>query len=209
MYYVVDVITLFDREDYRQSWGSFANRLQQCPGFWRAELFEKDQDIRSAYYDFLVVYSFEDSLAYEWALAHKLLPTSVQNQKVERFTGQLEIQLEDLQESKPGHTWLINPFEISEAQIPDVLDMWDKAKDVMVSKPGFISARLFRTDSAEGRFGLVNVAHWASAGEFLAVLDSRAYDSHREKSMNYKLHPSLCTQVDVVYKQDLPLVANG
>ena len=110
----------------------------------------------------------------------------------------LEIQLGELNEELGESIWLVNPFEIGQAEVPEVLEMWNKAKDYMAAKPGFINARLFRADTIQARYGLLNVSQWQNADLFMEALNSKNYDTHREQSKNYNMHPSLCTRVDYI-----------
>ncbi|QQD74037.1 antibiotic biosynthesis monooxygenase family protein [Acidithiobacillus ferrivorans] len=199
MPYAIDVITTSDRANLVSAWCHAMEDLAHCPGFVTAELFEMKRDIRNAHYDFVGVIEGDATVCESDApIAEPALHT------VERTLCRLEIRLDGTSDHCDGHSWMVNPFEITNAQIPEVLDMWDKAKDHMVAKEGFINARLFRARSETARYGLINVAHWRSAEFFMAALDDKAYVRHRERSMNYSLHPSLCSRVAAVFTTDVP-----
>ncbi|WP_437895465.1 antibiotic biosynthesis monooxygenase family protein [Sorangium sp. So ce124] len=151
------------------------------------------EPIRDVNYTLLSVYAFDSDDVDEAALRAGLTSDAAAG-AVEGTKCRLGIMLSELTQTLPGHAWLINPFEISEVQIPGVLEMWDKAKDHMASHPGFLNARLFRSAAPSTRYGLFNVSQWRSAEDFKESLRDKAYDRHREKSMTYRLHPSLCTQ---------------
>jgi heme-degrading monooxygenase HmoA len=198
MDYVIDVILSKDKPGFVDFWHDQASHLREQAGFSSGELFALQRDIRNAHYDFLAVYAWQRIDDYQHAFAAGLMPTAIEKQTIERTNCRLEIQLSELADTAEGNIWLINPFEITEAQIPEVLNMWDKAKDHMVAKQGFINARLFRANHPSYRYGLVNVAQWQSTDLFMQALDDKAYDRHREKSMNYSLHPSLCSRIGLV-----------
>jgi heme-degrading monooxygenase HmoA len=199
MEYVIDVIASQDQPGFVDFWHDQAGQLREQLGFVSGELFALQRNIRDAHYTFVAVYAWRGIDDYQAVLAAGLMPTAVRKQDIKRTNCHLAIQLSELADMAEGHIWLINPFEITEAQIPDVLDMWDKAKDHMVAKQGFINARLFKTNQPSARYGLVNVSQWQSADLFMQALDDKAYDRHRERSMNYTLHPSLCARIGLVH----------
>ncbi len=198
MDYVIDVVTCAERARFRATWRSRAEALAEQSGFRSAELFEMQRDVRDACYDFVAVYGWRANAAAVRSDGERGTEPSAPGVSIERTRCRLELQLADLVEPEEGHVWLVNPFEITQEQIPDVLDMWDKAKDHMIAKPGFVNARLFRASEALFRFGLINVAQWRSAEFFLQALNDRAYDRHRERSLQYRLHSSLCTRVGLM-----------
>ncbi|ALJ38868.1 MULTISPECIES: antibiotic biosynthesis monooxygenase family protein [Azospirillum] len=198
MDHIIDVVTCADRVRFRALWRSYAGALANRTGFRSAELFEMQRDVRDACYDFVAVYGWRAGAVAVHSEGERDAGPSAPGVSIERALYRLELQLADLADPEEGHVWLVNPFEITEEQIPDVLDMWDKAKDHMIAKPGFVNARLFRTGQAPFRFGLVNVAQWRSADFFLRALNDKAYDSHRERSLQYRLHSSLCTRAGLI-----------
>ncbi|MEV0318910.1 antibiotic biosynthesis monooxygenase family protein [Streptomyces sp. NPDC050658] len=56
----------------------------------------------------------------------------------------------------------INIFEIAEEDVPAFAEKWEERAAIMSKKPGFIDTKLHRARAADGRFQLVNVAHWES-----------------------------------------------
>ena len=193
MSYIIDIITGGHRATSIKSCEAAVRRLRNTDGFESCAIFTLERNLRDAHYDHLVVYTFHNGHDRQRAAGSGLLPPVDSDSPIERTFCKLENRLGELREQAAGDIWLINPFEITDAEIPGVLDMWDKAKDHMIAKPGFISARLFRVENRSSRYGLVNVAHWRSADLFMQALNDKAYDVHRAKSQNYKLHPSLCT----------------
>lgn len=111
-----------------------------------------------------------------------------------RVICELEISIGNFERTDRNDVFLVNPFEISQAQVPEVLDMWHKAKGHMIENEGFVNARLFCSSRLKDRYGLVNISQWTSAEKFKQALGDKAYDKHRERSLNYKLHPSLCVR---------------
>ncbi len=71
---------------------------------------------------------------------------------------------------------LINPFEVP-AHVPDeqFLAGWERAADVLRSRPGFIGSRLHRSLSADARFRFVNIAEWESPQHFQAAVTDSAF----------------------------------
>jgi len=198
MYFVIDVICAVDRPRVIQFWKKHLQTLTGCNGFVAAEFFLRQQDLRNADYDFLLLYQWRDAEACRQALWQGAMPAQVPGQQIERAYYEIAIELAKAQAADEHSSWLINPFEITVEQMPDVLDMWDKAKDHMQAKAGFQHARLLRATHANARYGLVNVAQWQSAEHFIAALDDKAYDRHKQRSLQYQLHPSLCKRLAFV-----------
>ena len=57
----------------------------------------------------------------------------------------------------------INVFEIPADQAPGFIEGWAERARIMSTKRGFRDSMLHRALSPEGRFQLINVAHWDSA----------------------------------------------
>jgi heme oxygenase (mycobilin-producing) len=62
-----------------------------------------------------------------------------------------------------GPVTLINVFEIPAEQVDAFIEGWAERARIMTTRPGFRDTLLHRALSPEGRFQLVNVAHWDSA----------------------------------------------
>ena len=76
---------------------------------------------------------------------------------------------------------LINPFEVP-AHVPEdqFLAGWERAADLLKSRPGFIGSRLHRSLSPDARFRFVNVAEWKTAADFQAALNHPVFVALRE-----------------------------
>ncbi|WP_438042331.1 antibiotic biosynthesis monooxygenase family protein [Sorangium sp. So ce128] len=197
MIYWIDVVDAVAAPSYAERWQDHALALRKRCGLRTAELFHVFEPIRDVNYTLLSVYAFDDTDVGEAALGG-VSPRGASAGLVQGTRCRLGVMLSELSRGLPGHAWLINPFEISEADIPDVLAMWDRAKDHMAAHPGFLNARLFRSAAPSARYRLFNVSQWRSAEDFKESLRDRAYDRHRERSMTYRLHPSLCAQVQSI-----------
>ena len=71
---------------------------------------------------------------------------------------------------------LINPFEVP-ADVPDeqFLAGWQRAADLLKSRPGFLGSRLHRALSPDARFRFINVAEWESPQHFQAAVSDPAF----------------------------------
>jgi heme oxygenase (mycobilin-producing) len=71
---------------------------------------------------------------------------------------------------------LINPFEVP-AEVPEeqFLAGWERAAEVLRSRPGFIGSRLHRSLSPDARFRFINVAEWESPQHFQAAVADPAF----------------------------------
>lgn len=165
------------------------SHMRSPDGAERFESFELSEAIRDTNYRAISLSTFGNK---DRALDFSAGKTT----SADRVLCDLEIAIGDLDAPSRGQVFLVNPFEISQEQIPDVLEMWHAAKHHMIAHKGFVNARLFRSRSSQDRYGLLNVAQWSSSDAFKQALGDKAYDSHRERSLNYKLHPSLCIRLD-------------
>ena len=70
---------------------------------------------------------------------------------------------------------LINPFEAGPGREAECLAMWNRAADLLRTKPGFRSTALHESMSPEARFRYVNVAVWESPQAFQAAVSDPAF----------------------------------
>ena len=70
---------------------------------------------------------------------------------------------------------LINPFEVPDGKDDEFLAGWSAAAEYMSSRPGFVRMRLHRALSQDAAFRFVNVAEWASPGDFQAAVTSEEF----------------------------------
>ena len=189
MNYLIEIVR--SNAQFKDYWLARADDLNAMSAGIVMELYSFNEDIRNADYSHLSILKFDSPEQRADFLFH---PTRLLEQKFEtdRVECDLDIEIGLLSDAASGHVFLINPFEIQQEDIPAVLDMWHKAKGHMIAHEGFINARLFRSSDPSAKYGLVNVAHWRSSKSFKDAFNDQAYDSHRERSLNYKLHPSLC-----------------
>lgn len=196
MNYVIDVIKTYNNYELLSVWLKYSNEISYSQGFFSAELFKMNKEIRDANYDFLSIISLEGNISITAALFEEIY----QLNSIERTICHLELNVDGSSSDNKSHVWLVNPFEITQEQTQEVLDMWDKAKSQLLLKKGFINARLFRSDYKNAKYPLINVACWESAELFLSAINNKDYDQHRERSMGYQLHASLCTRVSFLFK---------
>jgi heme-degrading monooxygenase HmoA len=70
-----------------------------------------------------------------------------------------------------GDVVFINCFEVPAGREQAFMELWSQIDAYMLGKPGFRWRRLHRAISDDTRLRYVNVAGWASAGEFDAAHD--------------------------------------
>ena len=97
------------------------------------------------------------------------------------------INLADLDESTPylgqlsqtaGPVTIINTFVAPEGKTDEALAAWKDDSEYMKSKPGFISAQLFR--GVGGSRVFTNVAVWESTERLLAAFATPEFARHME-----------------------------
>jgi heme-degrading monooxygenase HmoA len=72
-------------------------------------------------------------------------------------------------DAKQSPVVLVNLFQVSEADMPAVLDAWSADASWMKRRPGFISTQLHR--GIAGSTVLMNYAVWESVAHFRAAFD--------------------------------------
>lgn len=70
---------------------------------------------------------------------------------------------------------LINLFEVSPEADDDFLEAWERSREVMRSRPGYLGTRLHRSLSPEADFRFVNIAPWESPEVFQAAIGEPAF----------------------------------
>ncbi|KZN63893.1 antibiotic biosynthesis monooxygenase family protein [Pseudoalteromonas luteoviolacea] len=186
MNYIIDIYTTDDKHKLYQCLSSNLPDSDELS----IEIYTKFKEVKDAFYDVLVVYK---------GLEIKQSVENISNNidqnlysAHERIACRIAIELGQLQDTLESGCWLINPFEITTQQVPDVIDMWNKAKDDLIHKPGFVHARLFQALTPHPKYNLINVAHWVSEHTFTSAIEADSYSTHRQRSLQYKLHPALC-----------------
>jgi|GEM_PF-406363 len=61
---------------------------------------------------------------------------------------------------------LINVFEVPAGKLDETVAMWERARDFLQTRPGYISTALHRSILPDARFQLVNIALWQDAESF-------------------------------------------
>jgi heme-degrading monooxygenase HmoA len=66
---------------------------------------------------------------------------------------------------------LVNCFEVPAGREDEFLRLWQQVNNYMRRKQGYLSHKLHRSLSLEARYRFVNIAQWASIGDFNAAHD--------------------------------------
>lgn len=109
---------------------------------------------------------------------------------------------------------LINVFEIPTEQVATFIEAWSERARIMSRHPGFRDSILHRALSPDGRFQLVNVAHWDSLQAYTAAHEDPQFQASRDQAAQdprltatpqlyevvagYTLPPGVGTPVSVV-----------
>jgi heme-degrading monooxygenase HmoA len=79
---------------------------------------------------------------------------------------------------------LINAFTVPLEESDRFLRHWKDAARAMSSQPGFIRARMHRALADEAELRFVNVAEWASGGEFAAAQADAAFGAAVQRMLD-------------------------
>lgn len=195
MMYVAEIFDVLPGREFEDGWARETLELQARHGLASAELFARVESIRDANYTYVGLRAFRRDMAETNIFSENVNSSSMGSGAVETVNLHEVVRVGELVKTGEHDIWLINPFEISGEEIEGALSMWNRAKGHMIAHDGFVNARLLRAVEGAARYGLLNVSQWRSDWQFKAALADRAYDKHRDRSMNYRLHPSLCRRV--------------
>jgi len=86
---------------------------------------------------------------------------------------------------------LINAFEVPGEQAEQFIAAWEKTRDYLETQPGYVDTALHQAVMPGADFQFVNIAHWQTAGDFLAAIQSRGFQESAAGLAGYRLHPGL------------------
>lgn len=90
-----------------------------------------------------------------------------------------------------GAVILINAFEVPAADADAFITAWEKTRDYLSTQPGYIDTALHQAVTPDAEFQFVNVARWASAGDFAAATRSPGFRESAAGLAGYRPHPAL------------------
>jgi len=94
---------------------------------------------------------------------------------------------------------LINPFEVPPDRDTEFVTRWERARDFLAGREGYVDTALHRSLAPEAEFRFVNVARWRSPRDFQAATAAPGFPGRR---MPYVSHPAL---YQVVAEDDAPV----
>jgi len=100
-----------------------------------------------------------------------------------------ELATED-EPREPGAVVLINPFHVPDDEDDDFRAGWERARDALRGRDGYLGTRLYRSMEDDARFRFVNVAPWRSPQDFMAALQSDDFQ-RASADMRHTAHPAL------------------
>jgi len=86
---------------------------------------------------------------------------------------------------------LINAFEVPGDQADQFIAAWEKTRDYLSSQPGYIDTSLHQAVNPGADFQFVNIAHWRSAEDFMAAMQSPGFGESAAGLAGYRPHPGL------------------
>jgi heme-degrading monooxygenase HmoA len=86
---------------------------------------------------------------------------------------------------------LINAFEVPADEADTFIAAWEKARDYLATRPGYIDTALHQAVGPEAEFQFVNVARWRSAEDFAAAIGSTGFRESAAGLAGYRPHPGL------------------
>jgi heme-degrading monooxygenase HmoA len=86
---------------------------------------------------------------------------------------------------------LINAFEVPAAGAEDFIAGWERVRDYLGSQPGYLDTALHQALAPDAEFQFVNIAHWRTAGDFMAAMQSPGFREVAAGLASYRSHPAL------------------
>jgi heme-degrading monooxygenase HmoA len=93
---------------------------------------------------------------------------------------------------------LINPFEVPPDRGAGFVTRWERARDFLAGREGYVDTAMHRSLAPEAEFRFVSVARWRSPHDFQAAMAAPGFPG---RQMPYVSHPALC---EVVAEDDAP-----
>jgi heme-degrading monooxygenase HmoA len=86
---------------------------------------------------------------------------------------------------------LINAFEVPGEQAEQFIAAWEKTRDYLATQPGYVDTALHQAIMPGADFQFVNIAHWQTAEDFRAAIQSPGFLESAAGLAGYRPHPGL------------------
>jgi heme-degrading monooxygenase HmoA len=86
---------------------------------------------------------------------------------------------------------LINAFEVPGEQAEQFIAAWEKTRDYLAKQPGYVDTALHQAVMPGADFQFVNIAHWQTAEDFRAAIQSPGFLESAAGLAGYRPHPGL------------------
>ena len=86
---------------------------------------------------------------------------------------------------------LINAFEVPGDQAEQFIAAWEKTRDYLATQPGYVDTALHQAVMPGAEFLFVNIAHWQTAEDFGAAIQSPGFLESATGLAGYRPHPGL------------------
>ena len=86
---------------------------------------------------------------------------------------------------------LINAFEVPGDQSGQFIAAWEKTRDYLETQPGYVDTALHQAIMPGAEFQFVNVAHWQTAEDFRAAIQSPGFVESAAGLAGHRPHPGL------------------
>jgi heme-degrading monooxygenase HmoA len=93
---------------------------------------------------------------------------------------------------------LVNAFEVPSDRDRDFVSRWERARDFLERRDGYVDTALHRSTAPDAEFRFVNVARWRSPADFQAAIAAPRFPG---RQIPYASHPSL---YQVIAEDDAP-----
>jgi heme-degrading monooxygenase HmoA len=100
-----------------------------------------------------------------------------------------EVVREDGEPEGEGGVVVINPFEVPPGEDQRFLAGWERARDALAARPGYLGTRLHRS-LAPTDFRFVNIARWSSPLMFARALQQPEVQEALA-AVDFRSHPAL------------------
>jgi heme oxygenase (mycobilin-producing) len=91
----------------------------------------------------------------------------------------------------PEPVTLINSFEVPGDEADLFIAEWEKTRDYLQAQPGYVDTALHQAISPIADFFFVNIAHWQTAEDFSAAIQSPGFLESAAGMVTYRPHAGL------------------
>ncbi|KZN63891.1 antibiotic biosynthesis monooxygenase family protein [Pseudoalteromonas luteoviolacea] len=206
MIYRIDLLNTNLPNDSQTTWEKCVEELKKIEGFQSAELLRVYKNINRSRYDLVSIIEWTDRRSYQTSTGDENTYAFLPSGQLLAHNNIYEVINAGAQAGiNQAHTNLVvtNPYRISEKESDINASMWDKSKEHMLEKQGFVNARLYKRLDDTAQYYFFSRANWQSEALFMNQFEGKDF---KEIISQFEDTFSICFSNSVVSttKKEIP-----